>query len=121
MAHQEQSAGTHGLRDAVVRSVRSFYALLGNRRKFERSPFAGTVVLRVSSRVVERTERCSCVNISPRGIGVDCSDSIFVDSMVELLSDGHGSSRMARVRYCRPNGDGYRIGLEFFTDPKASK
>ena len=114
MAHSEQLHRTHGLRDAVLRSARSFYELLGNRRKFERSPLGGAVLLKFANSVVERTEFCSCVDISPRGIGLSSPAMIDPDCVVEL--DSQGRTRFARVRYCRPDDANYRIGLEFLPD-----
>ena len=117
MAHHEQLHRTSSLRDAVFRSARSFYQLLGNRRKFERMPLVATVVMTFRGRAVETTEHCASVDISPRGIGLDCPSPIELESVVELHVDAPASTRLARVRYCRPAGAGYRIGLEFLTDP----
>jgi hypothetical protein len=77
-------------------------------------PLAGPVVLRFSNAVVEQTEYCSCVDISPRGIGLNSPAPIDPDCIVEL--DAHGQTRFARVRYCRPDGSNYRIGLELLPD-----
>jgi PilZ domain-containing protein len=114
MAHYEQLTQVYGLRDAVLRSARSIYELLGNRRRFDRTPFAGTVLLTWRTSVVERTEYCSSVDLSPRGIGIECQEPLRLESIVELLSGG--AKRLARVRYCRAIAGGYRIGLEFLTE-----
>ncbi len=105
------------MRNAVFRSARSFYELLGNRRKFERMPLAAAVVMTLRGRAVETTELCTSTDISLRGIGLDCPSPIEPESVVELHVDAPASTRLARVRYCRPAGAGYRIGLEFLMDP----
>jgi hypothetical protein len=103
----------------VFRSAWSLYQLIGNRRKFDRVPLNGPVVLRFSNSVVDRTEYCSCVDISPRGIGLSSPASIDPGCIVEL--DAQGRTRFARVRYCRPDDANYRIGLELLPDYDARR
>jgi hypothetical protein len=98
-----------------MRQLRSLYHLLGNRRKFERTPFSG-VILMTAGYAIVTTHVCSCADISPRGIGIGCSESIPVDEVVALHSDVEGPRRLARVRHCQQHGPIYRIGLEFMPD-----
>jgi hypothetical protein len=56
---------------------------------------------------------CSCVDISPRGIAIDCPEALAPESQVAIVADEQGVRRMARVCYCNPQGAGHRIGLEF--------
>src|SRR5215831_6181636 len=101
---------------AIVRHARMFYQLLGNRRKFGRMPTSGNIFATFKGSVVDTTLACLCVDISPRGIAVDCLEPMQVDSILELHSDQYGPRRLARVRYCLPRSGSYRIGLEFMAD-----
>lgn len=102
----------------VVRCARSFYQLLGNRRKFERAPVSGTIFLTTKGTVIDTTRICSCADISPRGMGVDCPESLPVDSFVFVHSEEEGPRRLARVRHAQPRGTSHRIGLEFVAEPQ---
>lgn len=102
----------------IVRYVRSFYQLLGNRRKFERTPMSGAIFVTCKGAVVDNTYQATCLDVSPRGIAVECSEPITVGGFVQLHSDDYGPRRLARVRYCLPRGDGYRVGMEFITEPQ---
>jgi hypothetical protein len=99
--------------DGLVRYARSFYQLLGNRRKFERVAMAGSVVVTCKGAVVDMEYLSSCLDISPRGMGLECPEQLTLNSFVQLQSEGHGTQRMARVRYCVPSGERYRVGMEF--------
>ena len=103
---------------SLARCVRSLYELLGNRRKFERTPMSGTILVTRKGSVVETTEVSSCVDISPRGIAIECSEQFMKDSVLQLHSGDHGPHRLARVCYCIPSGERYRIGLEFIAEPQ---
>jgi hypothetical protein len=100
----------------ITRYARSFYNLLGNRRKFERVPFSGTIFVTCRGSVVETAHVSPCVDISPRGIGVECPEPLTVDGFVQVHSDDHGPRRLARVRYCLHRGESYRVGLEFVAE-----
>ena len=102
----------------VARYARSFYELLGNRRKFERTPMSGTIFVTCHGSVVDATQSASCVDISPRGIAIDCSELLTKDWIVQLHSENRGPRRLARVRYCIQRGDRYRVGLEFIGEPQ---
>jgi hypothetical protein len=101
----------------VARCARSFYELLGNRRKFERMPTSGTVFVTCNGSVVDTTQVASCVDISPRGMAVDCSEPLAKDWFVQLHSEDHGTRLPARVCYCIQRSNQYRIGLEFIGEP----
>jgi hypothetical protein len=107
--------------DGLVRYARSFYELLGNRRKFDRVPMPGPVAVTCKGSVVNTVHLCSCLDISPRGMAVECPESLTVNAFVQLQSESHGPSRLARVRYCIPSGDRYRAGVEFVaeTEPRS--
>jgi len=100
----------------LVRYARTFYELLGNRRKFERIPVSGTVVVVRKGSVVDTTHTCSCVDVSLRGIALDCPEPLKVDELVQLQSDDQITSQ-ARVRHCGQSDGGYRVGLEFVAKP----
>src|SRR5215472_4809018 len=99
----------------LARYARTFYELLSNRRKFERVPVSGTVIVVRKGSVVDTTHTCSGVDISPRGIAIDCPEPLEVGEFVRLQSDDHITSRRARVRHCGRSDGGYRVGLEFVT------
>ena len=71
----------------LARYARSFYELLGNRRKFERTPMSGTVFVTCKGSVADTTQVASCVDISPRGMAVDCSELLTKDQVVQLHSE----------------------------------
>jgi hypothetical protein len=100
----------------LARYAQSFYELLGNRRKFERTPVSGTIFVTCNGSVVDTTQSASCVDISPRGIAIDCLDLLPTDWVVQLHSEGRGPRRLARVRYCIQRGDRFRVGLEFIAE-----
>ena len=103
---------------ALIRSGRSLYYLFGNRRMFDRLPISGTIRVVVKSFGLVTTHVCSCVDISPRGIGLGCHELITLETVVELTSDGDKSSRFARIRYCEQRGPIFRTGLEFIAKPE---
>ena len=100
---------------AVAQYARSFYGLLANRRKYERTPMSGAVRVTCSAYGVETVHACSCVDISPRGMAIDCPDPIATDTIIGLYAEEYGRRLAARVCYCRARGTAYRIGLEFTT------
>jgi hypothetical protein len=102
----------------LARYARSFYELLGNRRKFERTPLSGTIFVTCKGSVVDTMHVASCVDISPRGIAIDCPELLTKDWVVRLHSENHGPRRLARVCYSIQRGDHYRVGLEFIAEPQ---
>jgi hypothetical protein len=103
----------------VVRWAESFYEILGNRRKFERLPIPGTISVTCKGSAVDNTFTCSCIDFSPRGIGIDSPEQMVVDTVIELSSDDHSAHHLACVRYCLQRSASYRVGLEFIADPQA--
>jgi hypothetical protein len=101
-----------GAAGAAAQYARSFYLLLGNRRKYERTPISGTVRVICPGYDVESVYVSSCVDISPRGMAIDCPEQIAPDTFVTLQVE-HGTKRLARVAYCRQSDTACRIGLEF--------
>jgi PilZ domain len=125
MAHRLRNTGDMGepaLKrtpvGGLVRYARSFYQLLGNRRKFERTPMAGTIFVTCKGSVIDSTHASSCVNVSLHGVGIECPEPLTVGGFVQLHSEDHGPRRLARVRYCVPQGGVYRVGLEFIAEPQ---
>lgn len=103
----------HGL----VRYARSLYELLGNRRKFQRVPMSGTVFITCKGAVIDSTYVARCLDLSPRGIGIESSEPFALDQFVQVHTDDYGPRRLARVRYCIASGAAHRLGLEFIADP----
>jgi hypothetical protein len=101
-----------GATGAAAQYARSIYLLLANRRKYERTPISGTVQVIRPGYDVESVYVSSCVDISPRGMAIDCPESILPDTLV-MLQVEHGTRRLARVRYCCRRDAVCRIGLEF--------
>lgn len=101
--------------------ARSFYHLLGNRRRYDRQAISGAVRLTCRGYDVSTVHMAVCVDISPRGMGVDCSDAIQPDTIVEVHAEERGARRPARVCYCQEHGTVYRIGLEFATGDDKSR
>ena len=104
------SRSSHG--GLFGRYAQSLYQLLSNRRKFERVPATGTILVTYGS-VVPTTQTCSCVDVSPRGIAIDSPVALEPNTFVALRSNEQDPKRWARVRYCRPVDELHRIGLEF--------
>ena len=107
--------GKKGLMGVLTMYGRSWYQLLSNRRKFERLPLSGAVTLTLQGSALLTDYICSCVDISPRGLGLYCPESIAPNSVVRLQSEELASSRYARVIHCEDRGGGFRVGLEFVT------
>ena len=104
--------------EGIVRSARSLYELVGNRRKYERAPMSGQILVTTTGVAIDTTRICSLVDVSPRGIGIDCPESLTVDEFVQVHSDEHGPRRNARVRHCHQVVDLYRVGLQFVAGPQ---
>src|SRR5690348_15423209 len=100
----------------VVRYAHMFYELLGNRRRFERVPTSGNIFATFRGRAMDFRHECVCVDLSPRGIAIDCPEPMQVDSILHLHTTELGPRRLARVRYCRKRGESYRLGLEFVAE-----
>jgi hypothetical protein len=98
---------------AAAQYARSFYDLLANRRKYARTPVSGTVRMTCPGYAVTSSTRCSCVDISPRGMAIDSPEPLLPDTIVVLNAEEQGARRVARVCYSRAHDMLYRIGLEF--------
>ena len=94
--------------------VRSLYQVLVNRRKYERVPLVGLIKL-TCGYAVKKTHVCSCVDASPRGLGLDCPEAIEPGTTV-LLHAEEGPSRFAHVCYCQERVGVYHLGVEFTTE-----
>lgn len=57
--------------------------------------------------------RAKCLDLSPQGARVECDRPIDVRAKVYLQARGQGLMGNATVRYCKPTGLKYRIGLLF--------
>lgn len=110
-----------GMVGAAGRFARSLYQLLANRRKYERQPISGVVKIICKGYVTEVTHVCTCVDISPRGIGIESPERMEPDMVVPLHTDEQGSNQLARVCYCQQQDAIYRIGLEFVSAAAAPK
>ena len=78
---------------------------------------SGIVFVTSKGCAVDTTHKCPSVDISPRGIAVDCPEAIPTDARIHLHSDEYGPQRLARVRYCVQRSGLYRVGLEFMAEP----
>ena len=78
----------------------------------------GTIFITHKGLAIDVTHVCSCVNISPRGIGIDCPEPLPIDVFLQVGSEEQAPPRMARVRYCQQRGAVYRVGLQFVTEPQ---
>src|SRR6266568_3882204 len=92
----------------LVRYAGSFYQLLGNRRKFERLSTSEAIRVTCHGYALDTTHVCSIVDISPRGIAIDCPEQIVPETIVQLESGDGCTSRLARVRHCQQRGTGFR-------------
>jgi hypothetical protein len=81
---------------------------------------SGAVRVTCSAYGVETVHACSCVDVSPRGMGIDCPEPIATGTMIGLYAEEHGHRLPARVCYCRARGTAYRIGVEFMTGDGAT-
>ena len=91
--------------------ARSFYNLLANRRRYDRTPISGTVRLSCPGSPFETV--CSCVDISPRGMAIDSPEPLLPGAIIVLHTDVQSQRRVAQVCYCQERGNVYRTGLEF--------
>jgi hypothetical protein len=98
---------------------RSFYTLLGERRKAERTDFACSITVSCKNRYGQlTTHACSCLNISDRGLGFISPETIPENSDIYIHSETHNVKRFARVRYCTQRGDRNYIGCFFQPAPE---
>jgi PilZ domain len=79
---------------------------------------SGTILITTKGYAVDMTHKCSCVDVSPRGMGIDCPELLAVAAFIQVHSDERGPRRVARVRFCHQLGDMYRVGLQFVSPPQ---
>ena len=60
-----------------------------------------------------RTVRAICLDISAQGARIACTQPIAARSCVYLQAPSFGLMGSATVRYCKPRGLKYNVGLEF--------
>lgn len=98
---------------ALARYARSFYELLGNRRKSARLPASGRILATAAGSVVTTTHECAMIDVSLHGMAIECSEPLPPDIILQLRAEDDGPMRLARVCYCVPRGTSYRIGVRF--------
>jgi hypothetical protein len=98
---------------------RSFYSLLGERRKGQRLDFNCTVTVSCKNRYGQLTAHtCQCVNVSDSGIGIESPDRIPDNSDIYIHSETHNLKKFARVLYCHRRGDRTYLGCSFQPAPE---
>jgi hypothetical protein len=98
---------------------RSFYSLLGDRRKAERVEFNCGITVSSKNRYGQlTTHACTCMNISEKGIGFVSPELIPENADVYIHSETHNLKRFARVRYSSQRGDRNYIGCMFRPAPE---
>src|SRR5512133_2811678 len=85
---------------AIVRFARSFYELLGNRRKSARLPASGRIIATSAGSVVTTTHECAMIDVSLHGMALECSEPLAPDTILQLRTEDDGPMRLARVCYC---------------------
>ena len=97
---------------------RSFYSLLGDRRKAERVEFSCSVTVSYKDRYGQlTTQPATCLNLSTKGICLAAMERIPDNCDVYIHSENHNLRRFARVRYCSQRGDQMFIGCVFQAAP----
>lgn len=98
---------------------RSFYALLGERRKAGRLDFNCSVTVSCKNRYGQlTTHACTCLNVSDKGLGFLSSEPIPENSDIYIHSETHNLKRFARVRYCVQKGNAHYVGCFFRPAPE---
>jgi c-di-GMP-binding flagellar brake protein YcgR len=98
---------------------RSFYSLLGERRKTERVEFACSITVSCKNRYGQlTTHACTCLNVSAKGMGFVSPESIAANSDVYIHSETHNLKRFAHVSYCSQKGDRNYVGCYFRPAPE---
>jgi hypothetical protein len=98
---------------------RSFYCLLGERRKTERIDFTCNLTVSCKNSYGQlTTHTCLCQNVSAKGMGFVSPEPIPENSDIYLHSETHDLKKFARVRYCSQKGDRSYIGCCFQPAPE---
>src|SRR5215469_10839738 len=110
---------TERLKATFLEHWRSFYFLVGNRRRFERQALSGDLTAIYDKGYGEVVSRqCSCIDFSPRGLGVFCPEPIPPDTLVQLIGESRQLMQFGRVRHCHSRGISFSIGFEFVPAPE---
>src|SRR5690348_16184650 len=98
---------------------RSFYSLLGERRKAVRMDFNCRITVSCKNRYGQLTTyACTCLNVSDKGLGFTSPEPIAEDSDIYIHSETHNVKRFARVRYCNSKGGSHYVGCFFRPAPE---
>ena len=91
------------------------HRLLGNRRDTDRIRVRGEIcACFCDARGLTVVLTCTCVDLSPRGMGVYSPKPISPGIEVTLRDPAGGAIlRCAQVRYCQRHGHSHRIGFAF--------
>src|ERR1044071_276716 len=85
---------------------RSFYALLGERRKSERLDFHCSITVSCKNSYGQlTTHMCTLLNVSEKGMAFVSPEPISENSDLYIHSETHNLKRFARVRYCTQKND----------------
>ena len=103
---------TLGLAEIVNYVGRSFYELISDRRVRSRVEVAGTVRASYYDYTGWTTTAWDCLDYSPHGMGIRCLHEIPENLEVCLYLENR-QPRLARVTYCRPINNAFRVGLVF--------
>jgi hypothetical protein len=84
-----------------------------NRRRQERRPFQGKLLITWHSRGSVMSAPVNCLDVSDNGFRIACPEQIDVREVVYVKSPKHDPLGTASVRFCRFAGMRYQLGLEF--------
>ncbi len=105
--------------EKIIDYSRSFYTLLGERRKAQRIDFDCKVTVSCKNRYGSlTTHACECLNLSDGGIGLVSPEPIPLSCDVYIHSEVHNLKRFARVRWCTQKGSRVLIGCSFQKAPE---
>ena len=105
--------------EKIIDYGRSFYTLLGERRKSERFEFNCRLTVSCKNRYGQlTTHQCTCLNISDKGMGIETPEPIAMDSDIYIHSETHNLKRFGRVHYCQQKGGRVYVGCSFRPAPE---
>jgi c-di-GMP-binding flagellar brake protein YcgR len=98
---------------------RSFYSLLGERRKSLRTDFDCSVTVTCKNRYGQlQTHVCKCLNISDKGMGIESPEPVEEHSEIYVHSETHNLKKFARVQYCLRKEGRTFLGCAFQRAPE---
>jgi hypothetical protein len=98
---------------------RSFYSLLGERRKSERLDFHCSITVSCKNSYGQlTTHMCTLLNVSEKGMAFVSPEVISENSDIYIHSETHNLKRFARIRYCTQKEDKNFIGCVFRPAPE---